>query len=151
MEGAELASFEAMRATPAPVVYAGAEYPTGHVQTVGTAPAELLRFPLATLTVYGAHVEVYGIDSGNGVTWRLVFESTFRRLSNGPSAVGSRTDLVSHQNTSGAATTAGVATWTIATSFDGNDAVITVAGAAGRTVDWFAFAQVRRFRPGGAA
>jgi len=148
MTGAELAAFDAQRAIPT-TEYAGQVNPIGRIQTVGTVSQELLRFPLITLTAYGALVEVYGIDSGNGVVKSLVFRSVFKRLSNGPSAVGARVDLASHQDSGAAATTAGVANWTIVPSLSGNDAVITVTGATGRTVDWFAFAEVRRFRPGG--
>lgn len=135
-----------------PVVYAGREDIEPHVQTTGVAPVELIRLPLALVTVYSAMVELYAIDATNGVTKLWLFRSAFKRLNNGALAVGSRQDIVPPVADSGAAaTTAGVANWAITLSLSGNDAVMSVTGHTGRTVDWFAFVTLRRFTPGGEA
>ena len=140
---------------PAPAVdYAGRDDLEHRVQTNDGAgqTQELIRLPLTTLTVYSAIVLLEAIDSGNGalVSWYCKFD--FKRLNGGALSVGGRQDITAPNREPGAAgTTAGVSNWNIAPSLSGNDAVISVTGQAGRTVDWFAFATVRRFRPGGLA
>jgi len=140
---------QVLAADPPPTIYAGTTPLEARVQTSGTTPAELIRLPLTTLTIYGATVEVLGIDADNGVVKSLVFRSVFKRLNGGAQAVGPRVDIASHLDTGAAATTAGVANWTITPSLNTNDAVITVTGHTGRTVNWFAFVTIKRFGPGG--
>lgn len=143
---------EAHVAPSDPIEYTGlreSEWAT----TTANAPVGLsqvlIRLPLDLQTGYMAEVDVVGIDRANGVMKRLLFTSVFKRLNAGGLAVGARQDLAAREDTGAAATTSGVASWTVVPSIDGNDAIVTVAGAAGRTVDWFGFVAMRRFRPGG--
>lgn len=149
---AAITAGQVLPADPPAVRYAGREELEYRAQTSDAAgqTQELLRLPLTTLTVYSAIVLLEAIDAGNGalVSWYAKFD--FKRLNGGALAVGPRQDIVTPNREPGTAgTTAGVASWNVTPALIGNDAVISVAGQGGRIVDWFAFALVRRFRPGG--
>ncbi len=146
MVGAELAAFEAQRANQQ-IVYAGHLMIEARVTTTGVTPAELFRRPLSPLTGYAAMVHLVGIDSGNGNMRYIRATIAAKRLSgdailvpvNGGALAGV---LADHRDGN-----AGV--WTITPSVSGNDFIITVVGAAARTVNWFCRVEVDSFTPGG--
>jgi hypothetical protein len=151
---AAIVAGQVLPAAPPDVRYAGREDAEYKVQTSDASgqTVELLRLPLTTLTVYSAFVLLEAIDAGNGavVSWYCKFD--FKRLNGGALSVGGRQDLANpspNREPGASGTTAGVADWDITPSLSGNDAVISVTGKAGRTVNWFAFTEVRSFRPGG--
>lgn len=115
----------------------------GKAVSVGTTPVEVFRLEILQLTVYSVYVMVMAVDRGNGNVKKASTDVTLKRLNAGPLLVG-RTDGTVHQDTN-------AASWTITPSFDTtngkNDAVITVTGAASRTIDWFVTGSYIRFSP----
>lgn len=129
-------------ADPPPIRYGGEQRLESRVTTTGTTPAELFRATLATLTAYSALVHLVGVDNGNGAVRVIRATVVAKRLQNGALLVGTPAVLANHADT-------GATSWTIAASVAGNDFVITVTGASGRTVDWFCRLEVDSFAPGG--
>lgn len=117
------------------------------IRTTTATPAEVWRTTLATNTGYAANLALLGVDAGNGVIKRIHAEIVAKRLS-AASMVGSPVIVASHQDTGTAATASNVANWAITATISGNDFVITVTGAAGRTVDWLLRGTVASFAPG---
>jgi hypothetical protein len=147
---AGMAAVLAAHVPPAPLTdYAGAYPMSGRLRTTDATPAEVYRRPLAPMTGYRALATLLAVDAGNGVVRMIHASIVAKRLSGGALLVGSPVVLANHQDSGAAATTANVAGWAIAASVSGNDFVITVAGAAGRTVDWLLDGQVLSFKPGG--
>lgn len=133
---------------PVNVGYAGRLTLESRATTSGTTPAELFRRTLAPLTAYTAMVHLVGVDSGNGNTRYIRATLAAKRLNNGASLVndvGGQPYRVLADHRDG---TAG--TWVITPSVSGNDFIITVTGATGRTVNWFVRIEVDSFTPGGA-
>jgi hypothetical protein len=118
-------------------------------RTTDATVTEIYRATLAPLTLYRARLELLGIDAGNGVARYLEATVIVKRLGAGALLVGTPAVTVDKQDTGGAAVTSGVASWAIAASVTGNDLTITVAGAAGRSVDWFLAGPVVSFTPAG--
>jgi hypothetical protein len=112
------------------------------VRTSGATSTELLRAALKPLTGYDVNIRLLGVDGGNGAVKKLVVDFTVKRLNAGPVQVGNTTVLVNHTDTA-------AATWTAGFTFDGNDIVIMVTGAANRTIDWGMVANINSFTPGG--
>lgn len=129
---------------PPPVAteFAAAEQIDAVARTTDAAPRELLRFPLAVQTGYDCVLVVMGVDAGNGAVAKLRIDATIKRLNAGPLAVGSPTTTVSQRD-------AAAAGWSVALTFAGNDALVSVTGAAGRSIDWIVRATVARFAPAG--
>lgn len=114
----------------------------GLLRTTDGAAHELLRFALELQSGYDVEVRVMGVDAANGAVKKLLVNVTMKRLLGGPQAVGAPTTLVSHQDSQASA-------WAVGFSFSGNDALISVTGAAGRTIDWVCRGSVGRFAPAG--
>ena len=113
----------------------------------GGRPAELFRRALAPLTAYTALVHLVGVDRGNGNVRYLRATLAAKRLGGGAilvNDVGGQPYRLLADHRDGSA-----GTWAIAPSVAGNDVVITVTGAAGRTIDWFLRIEVDAFTPGG--
>jgi hypothetical protein len=128
-------------------IYAGRQAPEARVTTIGTTPAELYRATLAPLTAYAAMVHLVGIDAGNGNMRYIRATLAAKRLANGAllvNDVGGTAARVLADHRDGAA-----GTWAITPSVSGNDFVITVVGATGRTVNWFVRVEVDSFTPAG--
>lgn len=122
--------------------YVGMHPAERRVTTVGTTPAELFRATLAPLTAYSGLVHLVGVDAGNGAVRVLRATVVAKRLGNGALLVGAPVVLASHADT-------GATTWAITPSVSVNDFIVTVTGAAGRTVNWFFRINVDSFTPGG--
>jgi hypothetical protein len=113
------------------------------ITSIGVAPTEIYRVSLVQLTGYSIYVTVIGVDRGNGNVKKQTGDFTLKRLNAGPLLVGQTLNLP-HQD-------AGAAAWVISPTFDvskgKNDGVISVVGAAGRTIDWFVSGTMVRFTP----
>lgn len=129
---------------PPPVAteFAAAEQIDAVARTTDAAPRELLRFPLAVQTGYDCTLVVMGVDAGNGAVAKLRVDATIKRLNAGPLAVAAPTTTVSQRDAAASA-------WAVALTFSGNDALVSVTGAAGRSIDWIVRASVARFAPSG--
>lgn len=130
-------------ADPAPIVYAGESAMRGRLRTTDATPTELYRATLAPLTGYAAILDLLGVDAGNGAIRRIRASIVAKRLNNGALLVGAPVVIANHADT-------GTASWAIAASVSGNDFLVTVAGAAGRNVDWLLSGDVQSFTPGGS-
>jgi hypothetical protein len=129
-------------APPRVVDFAGTSTIGARTRTTDGAPHELLRFPLAVQSGYDVTARIMGVDAGNGVVKKLKADLTIKRLNAGPSQVGATTVAVTHQDAAAAA-------WALGVAFDGNDGVLSVTGAAGRTIDWVCTGEVGVFTPAG--
>ncbi len=134
----------------APVVYNGLNTINARVRTTNATVTELYRATLALKTGYVARLELIAIDAVNGSVKLIQATVVAKRLAGGALIVGSPVIVATIVDTGGAATTSGVAGWTVTASAAGNDFVISVQGAAGRTVDWDLSGPVRSFAPDGA-
>lgn len=144
---AAIVAGQVLAADPPPIVYTGKHTPESRVTTTGTTPAELYRATLAPLTAYTAMVHLVGIDSGNGNMRYIRATVAAKRLNNGAllvNDVGGTAARVLADHRDGSA-----GTWAITPSVSGNDFVITVVGAAGRTVNWFVRIEIDSFTPAG--
>jgi hypothetical protein len=111
------------------------------VRTTDATPTVLYRATLRAMTGYDVSLQVIAVDQGNGVIRKIKADATFKRLGAGAVQVGATTVTVNHADT-------GFPTVPTITA-SGNDLVITVAGAAGRTIDWSLRASVSSFTPDG--
>lgn len=111
--------------------------------SVGITPTEIYRVPLMQLTGYSITVTVIGVDRGNGNIKKVSGDYTIKRLNAAPILVGESIPI-SHQDTA-------AATWKIDRSFLAENGttygVISVIGAAGRTIDWVVRGMMFRFSP----
>jgi hypothetical protein len=112
------------------------------VATDDDTPTELYRAAIPITSIFDIALRVYGVDRASGAFKKFRREAAIRRL-------GAASAPTVQGTVETPAPDVGAATWTMAPSFDGNDLVITVTGAATRTIDWSLFAEVRRFSPGG--
>lgn len=137
-------------ADPEPLVYGGTSRVEARIRTTDATPTELFRRSLLTLSEYEAEFKLRGIDAVNGSVRRIRADVVAKRLNGGALMVGAPIVIANHQDTGAAATTSGVANWAITASVSGVDFVITVTGAAGRTIDWMLSGVVESFTPGGS-
>lgn len=131
-----------LAADPPPVVYAGESQVDAKVRTTDATATEIFRRTLATTTGYRAKLELLAVDAGNGALRVIEASIVAKRLGGGAVLVGSAVVIANHQD-------AAASTWAITPSVSGNDFVITVTGAAGRTIDWQLRGRVTRFAPAG--
>lgn len=129
-------------AAPPPVVYTGAAGIDARLRTTTAAATELYRATLAKLTLYRARLELLAVDAGNGNARYIDARVVAKRLANGALLVGTPGVVANLQD-------AGASTWAISATVDGNDFVVTVAGQAGRNIDWHLHGEVVSFTPGG--
>lgn len=128
---------------PPEVRYSGALTIDVRLRTTTATVTEIYRATLAQLTLYRARLELLGVDAGNGNARYIEARIVAKRLANGALMVGTPAILANVQDV-------GAATWAITANVSGNDFVITVAGQAGRNIDWHLYGDVSSFTPGGA-
>lgn len=134
---------------PDPIVFTGADVVTASVRTTNATATQLVRLTLAAQTLYEADLHLVAIDAANGVSWRYHVELTAKRLNAGAIFEGAD-QVTSRKSTGAAATTSNVAAWAVpAPTVTGNDLIIQVTGAAGRTIDWMMRGSVAKFAPAG--
>jgi hypothetical protein len=134
--------------TPPALVFSEAQNLQAKIRTTDAAATQLARWTLSTLTGYDVELRLLAVDAANGVMKKIVADLTLERLNGGAILIG-QTVLASHQSTGGQASISGVANWVVSASISGNDVVITVIGAAGRTVDWLVNGRYATYVPAG--
>lgn len=127
---------------PPPKIYFERTELKSSVRTVGTTPGTVFRATLHRLTGYTAALTLIGVDAGNGVVKVVRAVVSVKRLNAGAVLISPPTVLSTHADT-------GAESWAIAASVSGNDFLITVTGAANRTIDWQLSGEVINFTPGG--
>lgn len=125
-----------------PIVYGRTIDVSQRLRTTSATPAEIARWTLAGLTGYRAKLELLAVDAGNGAVKAMEAVIVAKRLAGGALIVGAPAVVV---NVFDAAASA----WTVSAAASGNDVVITVTGAAGRTIDWALGGRVVSFTPAG--
>lgn len=130
-------------ADPPPVEYSGSRQIDARVRTTNAVATEIYRGTLAQHTLYRGRLELLGVDAGNGVARYIEARVVVKRLSNGAVMVGAPAVVSTIAD-------AAAASWAVVASVSGNDFLVTVAGAAGRTIDWQLAGDVVSFTPGGA-
>lgn len=129
-------------ADPLPLVFSSSQSLHGQVRTTDATPTEVVRLTLSLQTGYTGQVNVIGVDSGNGALRVIRASFAIKRLNGGAVSVGAPVVVASHADAS-------ATSWTIASSVNGNDAIVTVTGAAGRTIDWLCEGSMISFTPAG--
>ena len=129
-------------ADPLPLVFTEDVRISGNVRTTDATPTEVYRLTLLSMSGYTGVVAVIGVDTGNGAMRVIRASFAVKRLNAGALAVGAPVVIASHAD-------AGATTWQIAASVSGNDALVTVTGAAGRTIDWNCSGLMTSFTPSG--
>lgn len=128
-------------APPRVTEYAGAVDVSAVARTTDATPLAIYRLTLEQKHGYRADCTLTAIDSGNGAlrSWEARF--VFKRLTAGAVRVGVAmvSDIMDSQASS----------WTVTATPSGNDMVVTIAGAAGRTIDWLLVGIVGRYAPAG--
>lgn len=112
------------------------------VKTTDAVATELYRSTLTPMTGYTALLRAIGVDSGNGACRVVLASVLVKRLNAGAVMVGTPIVLANHADT-------GATGWVLAASVSGNDFVVTVTGATGRTIDWSLGGDVQSFTPAG--
>lgn len=138
-----IAAGEVLPADPPPLVFTTDIRLLSRIRTTDATPTELIRSPLASMTGYRAKLNLLAVDAGNGALRFIEASIVAKRLAGAAILVGTPVIIANHQD-------AGAATWVIAASVSGNDFIVTVTGAAGRSVDWSLEGSVLSFTPGGA-
>ena len=129
---------------PPPIVYARLAPVDTRVRTTDDQPLEVFRFPAEVRHVYRAAFRMTAVDATSGATRDTEARMVFKRPGATLVQVGATVLLANFADT---ATTA----WAIIPTVEGTDLVISVRGAAGRTVDWLLFGEIGTFAPEGLA
>jgi hypothetical protein len=112
------------------------------VRTTDATPVEVFRFPTKPKHVYRSTLSLTAIDAGDGTVKdsevRIVFKGTQATLSR----VGTTAVLSNLQDSA-------ASTWAITAQAQGTELVITVTGAAGRSIDWLLTGTIGAYAPEG--
>lgn len=127
----------------AQIRYAGVQNTDDRLRTTDDVAQEVFRFPTQPKRVYRLTLRITGIDAANGVTRDIEARAVFKRPAGTLSQVGTIAVLSNFQD-------AAASTWAILPSVDGTDLVISVRGAAGRTIDWLLVGEIGMYAPEGA-
>jgi hypothetical protein len=125
---------------PPPLVdYAGETTVHAIVRTTDATAKEVFRFPCDQKRLYTATLTITGIDAGSFASKIMEGRFTWKRVAAPPVMVGIVVVSDIHD--------AAAAAWAPNALPSGNDIVFTVAGAAGRTIDWLLAGTVGAFVP----
>jgi hypothetical protein len=127
---------------PYPTTYFDDVPVANQVRTTDATPTNAYVLTLDARTGYLGIVTLVGVDAGTGALLALEASFAVKRLNAGAVAVGTPVVIARHQD-------AGASTWRLDASVQGNDAVLTVTGVAGHTIDWNIVGTMRRFAPEG--
>jgi hypothetical protein len=127
---------------PPPVTYFDDVPVASQIRTTDATPTSAYVLTLDALTGYLGIVTLVGVDAGTGALLALEASFSVKRLNAGAVAVGTPVVIARHQD-------AGANAWRLDASVQGNDAVLTVTGVAGHTIDWNIVGTMRRFAPEG--
>jgi hypothetical protein len=131
-------------APPLVIEFAGARSVDAMIRTTDDQPHQVFRFTTTPKHVYRATFRMTAIDAASGVTKDSEVRLTLKATANAILPVGTMAVLYNVQDT-------GAATWAIQMSIQFPDCVISVKGAAGRTVDWLMVAEIGSYSPEGLA
>lgn len=129
-------------ADPAPLIFQTQEALLNTGQTNTTTPLELFRGLLSTNTGYIARLTVLGVDLGNGAMKEQSARFVVKRLTAAAIQVGSPVVDAPIQD-------AAASGWVLAAGVSGNSFIVTVTGAAGRTIAWTFTGTYISFTPAG--
>lgn len=127
---------------PRPTLVSGRTEIEVGVRTTNATPTDLFRRTLAPQTAYAAQLRLVALDMANGAMRRIRADVTAKRLNGAAILVDTVKVIANHQE-------AASSTWDVAAAVSGNDFVIRVTGAAGRTIEWRLSGDVERFAPAG--
>lgn len=113
------------------------------VRTTDATPLTVFTFPCEQHRLYQANLTVSGIDAVSFASKVMEGRFTWKRISGNAIMVG--ITVVSDIHDTAAAA------WAPNAVPSGTNVVFTVAGAAGRTIDWLLVGTVDLFAPGGTA
>ena len=136
----EVADAEARAA--AAVVYVGEERNVTRVRTTDAAPTEVFRRTTLPKHLYRGTFSMLAIDAGNGVSKDVEARISFKQVGGAAAQVGSTVVMSQIQDTA-------AASWAIQGASDGADFVVSVRGAAGRTIDWALTGHLALYAPEG--
>lgn len=103
----------------------GVLHEQGRVTTTDDTPTVIATYPLADNTITYVDVVVLGMRTDDDAAGSYVWSGSWYRRSGG-AAVAVRTPTQEQ----------GDGTWTVALSLSGNDALVTVTGEVGATINW---------------
>lgn len=128
-------------APPRVVEFAGHVAVDALTRTTDAAPKEVFRFPCAAKHIYRASLVITGVDSVSGAI--KVMDGRFVWKRPGAASVMVGITVVSDIHDTAAAS------WAPNAIASGTDIIFTVAGAAGRTIDWLLVGDVSQYAPEG--
>lgn len=141
MTGDELAAHEALQAVPSRIIrYAGQHNVNAVVRTTDATATEIYRLPCEQRHVYQSTLSLIGIDAGTFATKSLEGRFVHKRLTANALQVGAIKVISEIYDPAAAA-------WAPNALPSGTDVVFTVAGEAGRTIDWIMTGQIVFFAP----
>lgn len=144
MPAGSQAVVDAHVAPPLVVEHAETRSVAAVLRTTDGAFHEVYRLPTAVNTIYRATFSMAAIDAASFDAKDSEARLIFKRVSTAPAQVGATVVLSNAQDAAASA-------WAIQAQVQGNDLVIGVRGAAGRTIDWILAGDVVVFAPGGLA
>lgn len=112
------------------------------LRTTDGAGHEIWRLTLDTRVGCFAIASVIAVDSGNGNVYTQRFAFSIKRLNGAAILIGAQSITPAMQDV-------GTTTWSVVALVSGNDFVVNVAGATGRTIDWMVRGEMTRFGPNG--
>jgi len=133
---------EAHTAPPLVVDYVATRPVSAVLRTTDDLLHEVFRLPTKLKHIYGAALRMTAVDATSGATKRTRADMTFKGLAASVAQVGTTVTSTPMQDPA-------AASWVIQPTTDGVDLVISVKGAAGRTVDWTLAGDVEVFAPDG--
>lgn len=133
---------DAHTAPPRFVDYARTERFEAKSVTSDATAHELWRTTLPPQTAYLFTASVVGVDRGNGAALRFEAKYSVKRLNAGVVQIGTPAVDCDQRDTA-------AASWTVSPSMAGNDVILRVTGAAGRTIDWIFTADAALYAPAG--
>lgn len=113
------------------------------VRTTSAEPVEVFRFACEQRHLYQASLTISGVDAGNFAVKLMEGRFTWKRIT--ANAIMTGITVVSDLHDTAAAS------WAPNALPSGTDIVFTVAGAAGRTIDWLLVGTVGSYAPAGTA
>jgi len=129
-------------APPRVVDFAGQVDVTAKVRTTDATPVEIYRVHCDAQRVYQSTLTLIGIDAGNGAAKSMEGRFVHKRISANAVQVGAIVILADIHDTA-------AASWSPNATVSGTDVVFTVAGAAGRNIDWIMGGSIITYAPGG--
>jgi hypothetical protein len=129
-------------APPRVVDFAGQIEVSAKVRTTDAAAVEIYRLHTDVQRGYQSTLTLIGIDAGNGAVKSMEGRFVHKRLAANAVQVGAIVILADIHDTA-------AASWAPNATVSGTDVIFTVAGAAGRNIDWIMGGTIITYAPGG--